>query len=384
MLGGQAGSSQNGTTYQLAGQMGHPPTSPDSIRSAAHAAARVNEVRLERIAHSNSPSLQVDGGSIMNCIGVDVSKQVLITYDGTKVRSFPNHGTLTQFSKYLDLTKHVLIVFEPTSTYSHRLQAFCAARGIRTCQLNPRVVPNLRKVSHKRCKTDQTDAQLLYQYGVDRGQTEGRTTTHIDPLVHKLSTQLSLYRVTQKSRVAYQGLLEALTNDPFTDQALLDQLHETICSLKQREAACVSQAQAVINQDEEAASKLQALLSIPGLGPISSITLFRFLRKYECRNRQQAVALSGLDPISHESGTSVHRKDRISKNGERELRKRLYEATLSAARFNPSVKNLYQRLKKKGKPEKVARTAAARKLLLIAHAIYKTGQLYHQPNQNKG
>ncbi len=247
----------------------------------------------------------------------------------------------------------------------------------------PQPPPCLR-CSDKRSKTDKTDAQLLYQYGLDRGQTEGRTTTDVDPLVHKLSTQLSLYRVTQKSRVAYQGLLEALTNDPFTDQALLDQLHETIVDLKNRESACVSQAQAVINQDEQAASKLQALLSIRGLGPITSITLFRFLRKYECKNRQQAVALAGLDPTSHESGTSVHRKDRISKNGERELRKRLYEATLSAARYNHSVRDLYQRLKKKGKSEKVARTAAARKLLLIAYAIYKTGQLYHLPNQNKG
>lgn len=56
------------------------------------------------------------------------------------------------------------------------------------------------------------------------------------------------------------------------------------------------------------------------------------------------------------------------------MRKRLYEATLSAARYNPKVQVLYQRLKEEGKPDKVARIAAARKLLLIAHAVYQNAQ----------
>ena len=81
----------------------------------------------------------------MNCIGVDVSKQELRTYDGMKGRTFPNDKQLNKFANYVDSTGEVLIVFEPTSTYSHRLLAFCAARNIPTCKLNPRVIPNLRK-----------------------------------------------------------------------------------------------------------------------------------------------------------------------------------------------------------------------------------------------
>ena len=53
-------------------------------------------------------------------------------------------------------------------------------------------------------------------------------------------------------------------------------------------------------------------------------------------NRSQLVALAGFDPIQIQSGTSIHGKSRISKRGNREVRKRLYEATLSAARYNPS------------------------------------------------
>ena len=76
-------------------------------------------------------------------------------------------------------------------------------------------------------------------------------------------------------------------------------------------------------------------------------------------------------------------KSRISKRGNREVRRRLYEATLSAARYNPSVRAIYRRLKESGKSEKVARTAAARKLLVIAHAIYKSGESFRQPDQEE-
>ena len=97
-------------------------------------------------------------------------------------------------------------------------------------------------------------------------------------------------------------------------------------------------------------------------------------RKYPGANRSQIVALAGLDPTQFQSGTSVHGKTRISKRGNREVQKRLYEATLSAACYNPAIKHLYRRLKDTGKPDKVARIAAARKLLLIAHAVYKSSK----------
>jgi hypothetical protein len=40
---------------------------------------------------------------------------------------------------------------------------------------------------------------------------------------------------------------------------------------------------------------------------------------------------------------------------------------------------IYGRLKDQGKPDKVARTAAARKLLLLAHATYESGESFRAP-----
>jgi len=72
----------------------------------------------------------------------------------------------------------------------------------------------------------------------------------------------------------------------------------------------------------------------------------------------------GLGPIKIWSGTSTRGKSRSSNRDNRDVRKCLFEATLSAARFNPSIRAIYRRLKDEGKPHKVGRIAPAPKLLL--------------------
>ena len=81
-----------------------------------------------------------------------------------------------------------------------------------------------------------------------------------------------------------------------------------------------------------------------------------------------------VDRVTVRSGTSGHGRPPFSKRGSGEVRKRLCEATLSAARHNASVRAIYRRPKKARKPDKVVPAAAACKLLAIAHAIYRSGE----------
>lgn len=313
----------------------------------------------------------------MNCIGIDVSKQTLVTYDGKKERVFPNTTGLAELVSFVRRKgKGVAIVFEPTSTYSRRLETLCRKRGIRCCYLNPRVIPHLREVAQERSKTDRSDAELLYQYGQEKAKAEARLLQR-DPIAHALSAILSCYKAAQKARVTCQGVLEALRHDPDTPPELLTELKEQIVHLKAWEKKELTRAEGVVRADKEASYALGQLLSICGVGPVTAITLIGLFRRYPNTNRKQVVALVGLDPVERQSGSSVRGKPRISKRGSPEIRKLLYEVTLPAARYNPSIKAVYHRLKAKGKPEKVARIAAARKLLLMAHAIYKSRESYN-------
>ncbi|HHE48466.1 MAG TPA: hypothetical protein ENL11_06045 [Candidatus Acetothermia bacterium] len=90
--------------------------------------------------------------------------------------------------------------------------------------------------------------------------------------------------------------------------------------------------------------------------------------------------MRGANQLEYRPGSSVHKKVRIGERGDSFVRKILFEATLAAVQLNPAVRETYPRLKGKGKPEKVARIAAPRKPLLIAHAVYHSGQPYRDSN----
>jgi transposase len=89
-----------------------------------------------------------------------------------------------------------------------------------------------------------------------------------------------------------------------------------------------------------------------------------------CAGPEALTAYAGRAPVPRESGRSIRGRPRIGHDGNGRLRKALYMATLSAVRYNPAIRAFYQRLRAAGKPKKVARCAAARKLL---HQVWALG-----------
>jgi transposase len=57
--------------------------------------------------------------------------------------------------------------------------------------------------------------------------------------------------------------------------------------------------------------------------------------------------------------------------GRKEIRQALYMAALSASRYNPILKEFYQRLQANGKPKKLALIAVMRKLLYYLNLLMK-------------
>src|SRR2546423_15455864 len=89
------------------------------------------------------------------------------------------------------------------------------------------------------------------------------------------------------------------------------------------------------------------------------------------RRRGAAAAYAGLAPRKYGSGTSVRRRTRLSKAGNARLRKALSLPTLTAIRFNPLLKALFERLVAAGKARMAAVGACMRKLLMIAYGVLK-------------
>jgi transposase len=96
------------------------------------------------------------------------------------------------------------------------------------------------------------------------------------------------------------------------------------------------------------------LVELPELGRIS---------------RKQVAALVGVAPLNCDSGTMKGR--RVCWGGRATVRKTLYMAALTATRRNPVIRDLYARLRARGKEHKVALVACMRKLLTVLTAIVR-------------
>jgi len=124
------------------------------------------------------------------------------------------------------------------------------------------------------------------------------------------------------------------------------------------------------------------LKSVPGIGPVVSITLLSELPELGQLNRKEIAALAGVAPLNRDSGTLAGR--RTVWGGRARVRAALYMAALVASRYNPVIKDFYLRLCARGKPKKVALTACMRKLLLILNSMVKNEEKWNASNTRGG
>jgi transposase len=111
------------------------------------------------------------------------------------------------------------------------------------------------------------------------------------------------------------------------------------------------------------------LTSVPGIGPITARTLIAELPELGRIGRRSIAALVGVAPINRDSGAK--RGHRAIAGGRSTVRNLLYMAALTAVRRNPAIRELYTRLRDRGRPAKAALVAAMRKLLTILNAMLR-------------
>ena len=307
-------------------------------------------------------------------IGIDVSKKVLNIFDGKKDFIFDNKENLSSFKKYLkkrypDLSS-LMILFEATGIYSYPLKAFCAAHHIKAYIINPQTSYSFAKSLGTRSKTDTCDARAIWVYHRLLNDKDIHIPK-VDSILITLSSYLTSYRLTLKERLALTNHLEGIK-----DKALCRLLKNEKERLGKLEHELLVRMDTYIKGYPELNEDYKRLLSISGIGQKTAVSLLTLFHIYPDTNRNQITALIGLDPVQRQSGTSVHGRSRISKHGNQMMRKCLYMPTLVSIQYNHKIKVFYERLVLKHKPKKVAVIACMRKLLLIAHAIYKNKTVY--------
>ena len=318
----------------------------------------------------------------MYCIGLDVSKSsIAVHVPKNKLDIEIENNIKALKSLYSKLKKiykkeidKLVFIFEPTSNYSSILYRFCADKKIKAFIINPKQSHNFAKAIFQRNKSDKVDAQMLSKAIVIAKEEEIITPT-IDPIVEEIKELMSYYKIKVKQRVQLSNHLESL-NAKDNSSSIIKRLKKEIIALKKDEEQIIDEIYQLIAKDKTLIKKYEAITSINGIGKIAAIVLIHLFIKYPNANQRQITSLTGLDPIIKESGSSVRGKSRISKAGGRMYRGSLFMAAMVATRYNPKLKLFYERLKEDGKHTTVAQIAVMRKLVIIAHSLYKSGEKF--------
>lgn len=254
---------------------------------------------------------------------------------------------------------------EATGRYGDSLALFLFQHGHVVSIANPGAIHHYGLSKLARNKTDRQDAYVIACYCASERprawSPPAPEVLKLQQLVNYLDT-LKVERARQYNRRAAEPPLPEIQQSIQQQIALLDdQIHQFEKAVRDH-----------IDHFPALRQQRDLLESIPGIGKVTSSHLIAIdLKHFD--SARAAAAYAGVSPSIHESGSSVHRKSRMCKIGNTNLRKTLYMPSMAAIRFNPIVSALAGRLTKRHKCHMVCIGAAMHKLLSLAYGVLKSG-----------
>ena len=314
--------------------------------------------------------------------GIEVSKDELLVAlrreeQTLPVKSFPNTGEGHRaLVRYLARkSRGVRACLESTGVYGLDLALLLQKRpGVEVMVANPRAVRHFAQALMERSKTDLLDARVLLEFAArmpfQPWQPPSPTARHLCALARRIEAVTDLC-AAEKNRLHAACAAQALP------AVIPQEIRRSIAFQERALKRLTGQARQLIARDPLWQERFDYLDSVPGIGPASAIALLGELSLLSADlDVRQWVAAAGIDPREHSSGTSVHKKPRISKAGNRHLRRALYMPALVAVRYDPHLGAFYQHLLGKGKAKMQALVAVMRKLLHAIFGMFKHRQSY--------
>jgi len=268
----------------------------------------------------------------------------------------------------------VRVSLEATGIYSLDLAlALDAQVWVEVAVLNPKLVNRFAQTL-RRSKTDAADAVVLAEYSQRMPFTPWQRPGIQELRLRTISRYVE-FLVVDLAEV--KNRLHAAQSALTTPRAVIVDLKQAQAAFLRRLAKMRREAMKLVQAEVALRERFALLVSIPGIAEISALQILsELIVLAPTMTVRQWVAYSGLDPVHQVSGTSVHKPSRISRAGNRHLRRALYMPTLSAVRYDPHMRAFYQALRERHKTGLQALIAVQRKLLHAIYGIFKSGTPY--------
>jgi len=303
-------------------------------------------------------------------IGIDVSKRKLdfaLRERSTVIQQtvFANspQGIKQLCAEVVRQPGQVRVLLEPTSRHHQPLLlALADLPGSQVMAADPYRTRKFQETFGKRAKTDRLDARGLAHMAEKLGED---FLPYVPPTDAQRELQFLSRRLTTvvEQRAKLRNRRHSYNKADAACHFVLDSIEHELAFIDQECRELERRMRQLVQADDSEEQLFQLLVKVKGIGVQSALQLLAELRVLaETMGPRQWVACAGLDPRARQSGTA-NPPQRISRKGNRYLKKVLFMVALSAVQHNAVIKDFYVKLHTRKKSKKLALVAVMRRLL---------------------
>lgn len=277
-------------------------------------------------------------------------------------------------NKLTDYEVPVRYVMEATGVYHQKLAYYLVDNGCEISIVLPNKISNYIRTLELKTITDKSCSQAIAQFGLERKLDKWAKPKSIYKELQQLTRERDQI-VQERSVIKNQIHAEKTESEP--NQKSLERMQARIRFLNSQEKEIKADITDIVNKDSDLKQVINNITTIPGVGELTAVIVLAETNGFELiRNKSQLSSYAGLDVKEKQSGTSVKGKPRISKKGNRNLRKSMHLPSLTAVKWDENFKNIYARLISKNGIKMKALVAVQRKILELIYILFKNETVY--------
>jgi transposase len=226
----------------------------------------------------------------------------------------------------------VRYVMEATGVYHEKLAYYLSEQHQEVSIVLPNKISNYFRTLDIKTITDKTASQAICRFGLERKLEIWKKPEKIFKDLKQLTRERDQLIA---DRTVLKNQLHAERAEAFPNKSSIKRITKRIELIDKQELEIKAELAAIVEKDTELVKKIDTITTIPGVGKLTAVIVLAETNGFELiKNKKQLVSYSGLDVRLKDSGTSVKGKPKISKKGNRHLRKAMYMPALAAMRFN--------------------------------------------------
>jgi transposase len=324
-------------------------------------------------------------------VGIDVAQKELVvslgrlsedlTAETYAFKTFPNTSKgfmtlITWVKKLTDPETSIHFVMEATGVYHEGLAYFLEEKGHDLTIVLPNKISNYFRTLEIKTITDKSMSEVIARFGLERKLEKWKKPKRVFKSLKQLTRERDQL-VEERTMVKNHLHAEMAEAQPHPES--LQRMRHRILFINKQHKEVVNAIKDLVKKDENVANTVKKLTSITGIGDLTAVTVLAETNGFELiRNKRQLTSYAGLDVREKQSGTSVKGKPKISKKGNRFLRKAMHLPALAAIRHDERFKAIFHRLISKHGIKMKAVVAVQRKLLEMCYTIFKSGENYNR------